>query len=47
MTAAIAAIGLASFGYFAVRWAEERERIDNILVAILSTDLPSREDESS
>lgn len=39
MTAAVCAIALAAAGWFAIRWAEERERVDSILAVIMSVDL--------
>ena len=39
MTAAWAAIGLCVFGWLAVRWAEETERVDNICALIMSVDI--------
>ncbi len=37
--AALAAIGLVTAGWFAIRWAEETERIDSICELIMSVDL--------
>lgn len=37
--AALAALGLAAAGWFAVRWTEETERFNNVCALIMSIDI--------